>query len=170
MNRWIPWLLAALACPASAQQDYGYGGQSQSYEEPLAAPSTLPGQRSSSARVPQVRPAPHTPPPGQRQLPPAQGGIPWGSTASDGGLGNGSTSPYAGTYGGYSPYGGAIGTSDSDSAYGSGAGGAYSPGGDRGNSPYGGSTHPAGGTTGLPAAGAPSPYGKAASQAATVSP
>ena len=105
MNRLIPLLLTAFACTAQAQQDYGYGGQSQGYEEPLAAPSTIPGQRSSSGtRVPQVQPAPNTPLPRQGQT--QHGGIQWGSS---------STPSYGGTTGGdYSPYGAAAGSTAYD--------------------------------------------------------
>lgn len=100
MNRLIPLLLTAFACAAQAQQDY-YGGQSQGYEQPLAAPSTIPGQRSSGVRVPQVQPAPNTPLPRQGQT--QQGGIQWGSSTSVYGSSSDGYSPYDATAG-YDPY------------------------------------------------------------------
>lgn len=124
----------SLGFSAQAQQDYGYGygGQSQGYEEPAAAPSTIPGQRNSGARVPQVQPAA----PAQRKpQPPAQGGIQWGNGSADGS----SYPPYGSTgSGGYSPYGAASGST----------GNSYPPAGNGGYQPY-----PA------PSAGSNSPYG-----------
>ncbi len=136
----------ALAFTAQAQQpDYGYGGQSQGYEEPAAAPSTIPGQRNSGARVPQVRPAA----PAQRKpQPPAQGGIQWGTGGADGS----SYPPYGSTgssNGGYSPYGAASGSTGN--SYPSGESGGYQ-------------TYPA------PSAGSSSPYGSSSGSTGNNSP
>lgn len=62
--------------PAMAQQDYGYGYPQNSQP---AAPSTIPGQGDSSARVPDVQPAPQYRPVPKKPRPQ---NIPWGGADS----------------------------------------------------------------------------------------